>query len=100
MGIHDNCLKINFASRKKKELIKLSELENEKVIFSFNEHEEISLSKTKGDYKIIIECATYAIKKDYFDVDDNLLEIEEVKKYIISNKNFINVSYLPGLYNI
>lgn len=100
MGIHDNCLKINFASRKKEELIKLSELENEKVIFSFNEHEEISLSKTKGDYKIIIECATYAIKKDYFDVDDNLLEIEEGKKYIISNKNFINVSYLPGLYNI
>lgn len=80
--------------------IDLNSINEDNVLFFFNEYEPIEIMLLSNDFKVEIECYSYYLDEQYNQCQNNLLSLIPNKKYIISNSATDDVSYIPSKYQI
>lgn len=78
----------------------LNTIKSDKILFSFNEYEDVSVELYSDIYSVKMECISCLIDDVYKSLDDNMLNLQNGKEYIISKNNSFDIGYRPSKYHI
>ncbi len=93
---------IRFLSRSTNSVldINLNNIKKDKLLFTFNEYEDLSVELDSDIYSIKMECLSFLENDQYKATDDNMLYLKKGKEYIISKNNNFDIGYRPSQYHI
>lgn len=80
--------------------ILIHEIQDDEMIFNFNEFESIGIKVTGEDYTVSIDCAAYLEDDKVVKTEETTLTLEHDKTYTISLNGNFDLGYNPGIYNI
>lgn len=94
---------ITYLSRDKNNIfeIDLNNLKENKILFAFNEYEDVAIRLASDIYNVKIECISYLDENNkYVALEDNLLYLHNGVDYIISKNGNFDIGYNPSQYHI
>lgn len=78
----------------------IHEIDEDGIIFNFNEFESIGIKVTGTDYTVSLDCAAYMEDDKVVKTKEATLTLEHDKLYPISLNGNFDLGYNPGTYNI
>ncbi len=80
--------------------IPIYKIEEDEMLFDFNEFDSIGIMVTGTDYTVSLDCAAYMEDDKVVKTEETTLTLEHDKLYTISLNGNFDLGYNPGIYNI